>query len=356
MTPIPVMRPRIPTADAVVGYLRGMDDRRVYTNFGPLVDELERRYADRLGVPADHVVACANATLGLQGAVAVSPARRFHVPAWTFPATPLAVVGARAELAFHDIRERDWQLDVPAHQAGDALIPVLPFGAELDAGSWAGWAEVVVDAAASGGMVERDLSGLPGGWVVVFSLHATKVLGSGEAAICVFGDPVRALRFREYTVLGFAERRQSEFVGTNAKLSEMGAAYALAALDGWADEQAQWRAARDLAADAEDALGVSSVCSTYPGETPYWIVQLESAGLVDRCEAALHDAGIGSRRWWPTPCTRMPAFAADWADLPTPVSDHVSATTLGLPFFRDLSATDVDRIVSVLTPLVGAHR
>ena len=57
MTPIPVMRPRIPTAERVLPYLQGMDDRRVYTNFGPLVDALEGRYADRHGVRADQVVA-----------------------------------------------------------------------------------------------------------------------------------------------------------------------------------------------------------------------------------------------------------------------------------------------------------
>ena len=109
MRPVPVMRPRIPTADHVLPYLQGMDERRVYTNFGPLVDALEARYAERHGVRADQVVACANATLGLQGAVAVSPAGRFHVPSWTFPATPLAVVGAGKALAFDDVVAFDAQ-------------------------------------------------------------------------------------------------------------------------------------------------------------------------------------------------------------------------------------------------------
>lgn len=356
MRPVPVMRPRIPTADHVLPYLQGMDERRVYTNFGPLVDALEARYAERHGVRADQVVACANATLGLQGAVAVSPAGRFHVPSWTFPATPLAVVGAGKALAFDDVSAADWQLDVPSPDAGAALVPVLPFGAELDPSAWRDWDEVVVDAAASAGMVGRDLSWLPDGWVVVFSLHATKVLGSGEGAILVFGDPGRARAFREYTVLGFAERRQSEFVGTNAKLSEIGAAYGLAALDGWVEERADWAQARALVAAAESALGVGSVCSKYPGVSPYWVVELDSADQVRRSEDALRAADIGSRRWWPVPCTQMPAFAGQWGGTRTPVSDRLSETTLGLPFFRDLSAEDVARVVDALGPIVSDPR
>lgn len=354
MTPIPVMRPRIPSADAVVGYLRGMDERRIYTNFGPLVYELEQRYADRLGVAADRVVACANATLGLQGAVAVARARTFHCPAWTFPATPLSIVGANTGLVFDDVAEEDWQIRSPAPAGDDGLMPVLPFGAELDPTRWRDWDEVVIDAAASGGAVDRDLSWLPTGWAVVVSLHATKVLGAGEGGIVVFGDADRALRFREYTVLGFAERRESDIVGTNAKMSEIAAAYALAALDGWVEEEADWRAARALAALAERDLGIGSICSTYPGVTPYWVVDLGSADRARAARRALEVAQIATRQWWPLPCTRMGAFAPAWGGLATPVSDRLADATLGLPFYRDLSSSDVERVVEALRPVVGA--
>jgi dTDP-4-amino-4,6-dideoxygalactose transaminase len=356
MSVLPVMRPRLPVATSVLDYLRAMDERRIYANFGPLVEEVEARYAERFSVPPDLVVACANATLGLQGAVAVSPATRFHCPAWTFAATPLAVVGAGADLDFHDIRRSDWHIDPPDANTGDGLIPVLPFGAELDRNRWLGWSEVVVDAAASGGMSGRDLSWLPAGWAVVFSLHATKVLGAGEGAIVVFGDADRALRFREYTALGFRGRRESEFIGTNAKMSEMAAAYALAALDDWEVEHAEWSAAHTLVREAEALLGIGSVCSGYPGVSPYWVVAFDTPERATECEGALEAADIGSRRWWPVACTRMVAFADAWAHLPMPESDFACATTLGLPFFRDLAASDVERVVDALAPVLAAQR
>jgi len=330
-----------------------MDERRVYSNFGPLNVELERRYAERFNVPSSRVVACANATLGLQGAAAVADAERFLVPAWTFAATPLAVVGSLKELDFADVRESDWQVDVSASSEIGGLMPVLPFGAELDPVAWWGHDEVVVDAAASGGMVGRDLSWLPARWAVVFSLHATKVLGAGEGAVVVFGDAERAQSLRDYIVLGFARRRESEVVGTNAKLSEIAAAYALAALDGWESERADWAAARELVVRAERDLGIGSVCSAYPGVNPYWVVELDSAEQVGRCEAALTAAGIGSRRWWPVACTRMPVFGERWAGTRTPTADRLAATTIGLPFFRDLSSADVELVVEALAPAIA---
>ena len=338
------MRPRIPTVDEVSGYLRGMDDRHSYSNFGPLVEEVERRYALRFGVPAACVVGCSSATLGLQGAVAISPASRFHSPAWTFPATPLAVLNAGKQLAFCDVDDSTWRMDAPAVHDQDGLVPVLPFGAEIDLSRWWGLPEVVIDAAASGGAVRPDLSRLPEGWCVVFSLHATKVLGVGEGGLAVFGDPDRAELFRAYCNLGFVEVRESEIVGTNAKMSEVVAAYALAALDGWETEEGEWRSARRLVREGETVLGLSSVCTDYPGVTPYWIVRLPTAAETDRLEARLTAADIGTRRWWPIACTKMPAFSP-WAGTPTPVTDALARTVLGLPFYRGLDSSAVDRIV-----------
>lgn len=346
MTAIPVMRPRLPTTDAVAPYLRRIDEVRVYSNCGPLVQELERRYAERLGVGADQVVTCSNATLAIQGAVAVSPATTFHCPSWTFAATPSAVVAAGAGLEFHDVRSSDWTIDAPSPSVGHGVIPVAPFGAQLDLGRWLDWDEAVIDAAASGG-AELDLSGILSGWAVVISLHATKVLGAGEGGIAVFGDPERAERFRSYATLGFQGARVSDFAGTNAKMPEAVAAYALAALDDWDRERHEWAHARALVSAAERELGIGSICSSYEGANPYWIVDFGDAERMHRAEESLAAAGIMSRRWWPMPCSMMKAFAT-YTEVSVPISERLATSTLGLPFFRDLTSVEVARIVSAI--------
>ena len=46
------MRPTLPPPERVVPYLDRMHKARLYSNFGPLVRELEARLAERLGVDA----------------------------------------------------------------------------------------------------------------------------------------------------------------------------------------------------------------------------------------------------------------------------------------------------------------
>ena len=359
MERVRVMWPRLPEADAVAGYLRSMDAARTYSNFGPLVTELEARYAKRFNVPASRVVTCSSATLGLQGALEMLPAgMTVHCPSWTFPATPIAIANAGHRIAFHDVSEGDWQIDVEAAPTErDALVPVLPFGAQFELARWRQWKYVVLDAAASGGATDLDLSGLPATWAVVVSLHATKVLGAGEGGVVILGTDAAAERFRSFTNLGFVVTRSSDVPGTNAKLSEPGAAYGLAALDQWEQEEREWRAARELVQAAEARLGLGSPCSSYPGVNPYWILRFPTPEIRHAVEVALAAQSIESRRWWEKRCDQMSAF--DTADVvsPTggfPVSDAVVSTVLGLPFHRDLTLAEVDRVVSVIESVQGA--
>lgn len=346
---MPVMRPRLPVSDQVVGYLRGMDASRVYSNFGPLSVELERRYAERFNVPASRVATCSSATLGLQGAVQGLPSGRVHCPTFTFAATPMAIVNAGREVVFHDVRPDDWQLVDIDPEGDDAVMPVLPFGAEIEVDRWSAWEHCVVDAAASGGASRRDLSWLPDGWSVVLSLHATKVLGIGEGGVVIFGSDEAAERFRSFTSLGFVDRRASDILGTNAKLPEPSAAYALAALDLWEVEEREWRAARALTCAAERSLGLSAACSNNPGVSPYWLVRFADDDTLRRAEASLARAGIESRRWWPESCDRMGAFSDFSRVGGSPVTDSLAGTVLGLPFFRDITSGEVQRVVDAVT-------
>jgi len=333
-------------------YLRRMDTARVYSNFGPLSLEVEERYAERYRVSPQRVVACSNATTGLQGALEGLPVRRVHLPSWTFAATAMAVVNAGLEPVFHDVDDADWQLVAPDPADGDGVLPVLPFGAEIDLGRWSGWEHCVIDAAASGGAVGRDLSDLPEGWAVAISLHATKVLGVGEGGLVIFGSEAAAERFRSFTQIGFVDRRESDLRGTNAKMSEPTAAYALAALDGWLGEESEWRAARALVRSAQLPLGGANPCEEYLGVSPYWVMRCADPAALARAESALAAAGVESRRWWPRACHQMGAFRP--SSLTLPVSEDLAQTVLGLPFSRDLAAADVDRVATVLRPLLEA--
>src|SRR6266536_3247960 len=63
--PVPILRPLLPTRQMLLPYLQQIDERRYYSNYGPLVLALEERLAARFGLPAGSVTTVANATLGL---------------------------------------------------------------------------------------------------------------------------------------------------------------------------------------------------------------------------------------------------------------------------------------------------
>jgi dTDP-4-amino-4,6-dideoxygalactose transaminase len=343
---VPVMRPRIPLAAATQSRLQAIDGSGVYSNFGPQERELRERFAERLGIRSDRVATVSNATLGIAGAVAVIGGERWLVPSFTFAATPAAVLASGAELIFGDVDAGAWTLALLDENV-DGCLPVAPFGAAPDVARWGGQARVVHDAAASIG-AEMDLSALPAGHAVVFSLHATKVLGAGEGGIVVFGDDGLAARFRAWTNFGFMGSREAQSPGLNAKLAEIQAAYVHAALDGWEVERAEWASARRFVRELGREFGLDAFEASPDGIDPYWIVRFPDAAACDAAETALQASGIETRRWWSRGCHRMPAYES-FASRSLEVTDDIASRYLGLPFFRGIEDDHRDRLRQSLT-------
>jgi len=340
---LPVMRPLLPRAESVLPYLRRIDASRIYANRGPLVHELEARYAQFLGVDQGQVVTAPSATTGLIGAISVAPPTEWFVPDFAFPAPALAVLAAGASATLVDVSSTDWQMDIAKANftPAAALLPVLPFGAPIEFDRWPA-STVVVDAASSLGSSKDQLADLPSQWTVVYSLHATKVLAAGEGGLVVFGDAQRAERFRQWANFGFLDGGQSALQGQNAKMPEVSAAYALASLDSWPEEEQEWIDAQSL---ASTALSGMAGIRQRPGAVtphPYWIVQFESPTQCDAVSKSLAESGIESRRWWGALHT-MPAFAHCEHD-GLSEADHLARTTLGLPMSRSLTQAEAESV------------
>lgn len=338
-TTIPVMRPAPASFEVASVRLAAVDRSGLYSNFGPQEQELRERLAVRFGIDASRLATVANATLGLAGAVAMLGGSRWAVPVFTFAATPAAVLAAGAEVVFADVGN-----DLVLNESGlpaDGWMPVAPFGAPPDIDRWSGAGRVVHDAAASLGN-DLDLSGLPAGQAVVFSLHATKVLGSGEGGVVVFGDEADAARFRAWTNFGFSGSREAQVAGVNAKMSEIQACYVHAALDGWEQERAEWIEARERVKQMAVTVGVN-LLRFGNGVNPYAIARFTDADTALGVESALARHGVGTRRWWSMGCHRMAAYARLSAEA-FPVTDDIAAKTLGLPIYRGITDQDVEAV------------
>lgn len=352
---IPVMKPVLPTIDAVNVYLERVYASGIFSNHGPLVRELEQRYADWFNVSADNVVAVVNGTVAISAAALWEDNPTYLSPEWTFPATAMGVLSVGGSVEFRDVDPESWLLSVTdddlAH--ADSVVPlvVAPFGHPIDLSEWSAFPRLIIDAAACAGN-RPDLSGMKKGWAATISLHATKVLGCGEGGLVIFADPARAQIAREWINFGFSGSRITERIGTNGKMSEFAAAFALAALDDVDTELREWGAVRDKAADVNTALGLSGGPMSPSSRIPYWLIAAPSVESAVVYEKALADAGIQTRRWWPASLTETTPFR----DFPTSGNSNsrfLADTVIGLPMFRSLSDEQFDYIRDVLATHKG---
>jgi dTDP-4-amino-4,6-dideoxygalactose transaminase len=349
---IPVMQPKVIDPGMSLERLRAVAKSGVFSNFGPQVRELEQRFAEIFGVPSTQVVTAANATLALTGAMSVSEASSWNIPAWTFAATAHAATMTGMPFRFVDVSPETWMIDTSAAgQAGEGTVVVMPFGTPLAEANWGDDAEVVVDAAASFGSMVDKFPTLPLRTALVFSLHATKVLGVGEGAVIVFGDADRATAFRSWSNFGFAGSRDSVSSGTNAKMSEYVAALLHTELDHWPQTLSEWTNVRTLVDAASGRTGLKLQPHSRGVIGPYWIAVFEDIEARRTAEYLLAEAGVETRRWWGPGLHRMSAFAGvPFTDLRQ--TESLGARYLGLPFYRGLETEQIAKIVNILEQLL----
>lgn len=355
--PVPVARPFMPTAETILPYLQRIDAKRWYSNFGPMLLELEARLAARFTRPT---LACtaANGTQALTlalTALGARPGGLCVMPSWTFVATAHAAIQAGLVPWFLDVDPVTGVLDPDhvrerlAHAPGpvSAVIPVAAYGQPLDPAAWARLREdtgvpVVIDAAASFDSVAA--APVP----TMVSLHATKALGVGEGGFIASEDPAFIARFRGLTTFGFMGDREARFAANNAKLSEYTCAVGLAALDLWPSTRTAYAVAAQRlrmallhtpAVAFQPGWGLDWVSSTCVVRLPF--------GAADAVEAALKARGVDTRRWWGAGCHASPAFAHCPAE-PLPVTKRLAASSLGLPYFADMDVDQVNRVALAL--------
>jgi dTDP-4-amino-4,6-dideoxygalactose transaminase len=351
MPMIPIMRPKLPSAECLAPYLRRIDATRIYSNFGPLACTLEQRFEDHFALPAGTVTTVANATFGLALALTtqgVRPGTLCAMPAWTFVASAHAALIAGLTPYFVDVDPDTWALDADRIAAAiadapaevGAVMPVVPFGRAIDTAAWDRFRAqtklpVVIDAAAGFDTL------VPGDAPVVVSLHATKVIAVGEGGFVASRDTALVRGIRARANFGFSGTRESIAPAANAKLSEYHAAIGLAALDEWVETRREWMA---VARAYREKLPESNRVQFQDGFGESWVASTCVLRLAEpeagRMAAALAADGIETRQWWGTGAHAHPATIA-FPRAPLPVSETLARSTIAVPLYRDLDAKHI---------------
>jgi dTDP-4-amino-4,6-dideoxygalactose transaminase len=340
-----------------------MHAARHYSNFGPLVCELESIFAANFQLESSHVSTVANATLGIElvlQALDLPPGSRILLPAFTFVATATAVLRAGHIPVLADVDADSWMLTpeiarlAHAQMPVAAVLPVATFGMPHDMWAWQQFESdtgipVVIDAAAAYG--SQWLHGAQG--TLVFSLHTTKSLPAVEGGVVVSTRPGLVGKVRQLSNFGINLDLAAGLpvgalagTGTNAKMSEYHAAVGLASLQKWEHHARQRKALQNSLMHLLDAAS---------GYGLYW-QKPEAGGLVaptllclrlpdgerrEVLEQVCQRQKITVRRWYQPLLSHMTVLQHRCIALPAPMATALSQSLLGLPFF--LGMTDVQK-------------
>jgi dTDP-4-amino-4,6-dideoxygalactose transaminase len=365
--PIPVLRPLLPRATELLPYLERIDASRVYSNWGPLVQELSVRLAGKLGAPERGLV-CANSGMSaIVGAIlataGLGKADRplAIIPDYTFTATALSVLMCGYQPVLASCAAGSWDFG-PADLAArpDVLsraglvMPVAPYGRVVTQAPWVEFQArtgipVVIDAAACFDLLAVGAPEAIGPLPIALSFHATKSYGMGEGGCVISTDASLAENVLRCLNFGFLEARNTAMVGTNGKMSEYVAAVGLAELDGWDRKHAAALQVSHLYELAFAAAGVRGRLWGPPDiSCAYAVLECASREEADAVIAALAADHIDTRRWYGLGLRDHDAFSG-CEMLQLHGGAALDARLLvGLPIAVDLAAGDVERICAAI--------
>ena len=367
---IPVLRPRLPSAEQLLPYLRRIDATRVYTSWGPLALELEERLCRRFSLPVGGVVCASSGTSALTAAILTAAGRaagrrgRAIVPALTFVATAAAAESCGYTLRIADVDPATWQLDPERVAVRSDLdetglvVPVAPFGRPVPQAPWLEFRErtgvpVVIDGAATFETVGDQLGWALGELPVAMSFHATKAFAAGEGGCVASTDTGAVERIGQALNFGFSGSRDSATPSLNGKLSEYHAAVGLAALEEWNATSEATARVLNLYRESFNRLGLADrlVCGPEVASI-YVLFQARMHLEANDVAARLAQEGISHRRWYGGGLQTHTRIAGCWSD-PLPVTEELAPRLLGLPFAVDLDERAVARIAAAVAHGLG---
>ena len=347
---------------------------------GPRVAQFEEAFAAAIGT--DHAVAVSSCTTALHLAMVaagVGPGDEVIVPSLSFIATANAVryVGARPVFADVELDTQNLTAETVAAQLTDrtrAVIVVDQAGVPVDIDAIQALCDprgirLVQDSACAAGSVYRGRPVGAGAWLATFSFHPRKLLTTGEGGMIVTSDGALAARLRRLREHGMdvsaADRHRSSQpviehyteVGFNFRMTDIQAAVGLVQLGRLSAIVARRRElAQRYTRLLSDLAGVQTIRDPDYGSTnfqSFWMLLPEDAAVTrDDLLSLLAESGVSARRGIMA-AHLEPAYHGFTAD-PLPVTERLTAHSLILPLFHQMTEAEQDLVVSVLSGALQA--
>lgn len=351
---INVTKSHLPPLEDYVAMLRGIWNRGHLTNNGPLVLELERLLAQKLGVK--HLFLVCNGMLGLHIALKAAQVKGSVVTTpFSYVATSAAVAWEGHRLAYADIDESlclsPTQCTSTWPDDAGAILATHVYGNACDVKGLQALAKekgvpLIFDAAHAFGAELEGRSLASFGDIAMLSFHATKLFHTVEGGALITGDDELAHRISYLRNFGHASPESFHDIGTNAKMSEFHAAMGLCNLP-VIDELIAMRGVLSAIYDRElvsSGLATPVWATGLVRNFSYYPVIFPSEAKLLNVLGALKAENIHPRRYFYPSLSTLPYAGSQTA----PLAEDISRRVACLPLWAEMEAMQVSRICALV--------
>lgn len=351
---INVTKPYLPPLALYTKYLEGIWERQWVTNNGPLVQELEEKLKNYLGVK--HLLFVGNGTIALQIALkALAVQGEIITTPFSYVATTNSILWEGSKPVFADIKDTDLNIDPAKIEClitpdTVAILATHVYGNPCDVEEIEKIAarhnlKVIYDGAHAFDAKYKGKQILSYGDIATCSFHATKIFHTVEGGAIITNDDQLAEKMTLYRQFGHVGDEHFS-IGINGKNSEMHAAMGLCLLP-LMDKFINRRKELSELYDRE----LKGLSMQWPVALPgteynysYYPVIVDSDERLVGIKSFLETNGISTRRYFYPSLNHLPQFNGESC----PVSETYSVRALALPLYFELMEADVQKICNLV--------
>lgn len=352
---IPVTKTYLPDKAKYQHYIDEIYANGWVTNGGPLVQRLEQRLTEYLGVK--NIVLVSNGTVALEIAYRALGISGFVVTTpFSFVATTSSLVTNGLLPIFSDIDPFTYNID--PNRIEDAITPntsailgVHVFGNACEVETIEHLAKkhklkVIYDAAHAFGVQYKGQSLLNYGDISTLSFHATKLFHTIEGGALIINDDALVQKARYLINFGIENTESIPELGTNAKMNEFEAAMGLCLLDDLELIREKRASIEKIYQDKLKNIVQFQKRNIHASQNfSYFPIVLKSENELKTIQTALNKENIFPRRYfYPSLDTLKYIEPKQYC----PIARDIAKRILCLPMYADLESNDQYHICEII--------
>ena len=352
---INVTKTYLPDKEKYKKYIDQIYSNGWITNNGPMVNLLEKKLADYLGVK--NIVLVSNGTIALEIAYRVLEIKRDVITTpFSFVATTSSLVTNNLNPIFADINSQT--LNICANNIESlitkytsAIVPVHVFGnacevEKIDIIAKKNNLKVIYDACHAFNVKYKEENILKYGDISTLSFHATKTFHTIEGGALIINDDDLVEKARYLINFGIKNKEEIPELGTNAKMNEFEAAMGLCMIDDMQELYTKRKNVYEFYKKELEEITQLQKKNNYSTQNySYFPIILKSEEQLKKIEKALNSKNIFPRRYfYPSLDTltyiNPPQFCKNSRD--------IASRILCLPMYAEIDCADQMKIISII--------